>query len=628
MPPGGAEACVRRMMAALGHRGPDDEGFFASGAVTLGMRRLSIIDLAAGRQPLYNEDGRIAVILNGEIYNFRELRRELESLGHIFRTQSDTEAVAHAYEQWGDECLLRLRGMFAVAVAESPVPGAPPSRLLLARDPLGIKPLYYAVRDGVLTFASEVRALLAAGGIEPRLSPDAVESYLLFGSVGEPMTLVEGVYSLPPGHRLVLKTSRVSAAEPKTYWSPPPPAVSQVNDAAGRLRSLLEESVRLHLIADVPTGVFLSSGVDSTALAGLASRTQPGIHTFTVTFPEQEFSEAEIARRSAERFGASHRELLLPGEEMLARLDRAVAALDQPSMDGINTYFVSWAARQAGLKVALSGLGADELFGGYPTFQTTPRLERAAAAGRRMPGVLRRAATAAMAATQRRADASRKLAAAWDAPESLPHPYFFARALFTPDRVAQMMAGQCEETAPWLDWLRSAADDAERFDSFTAVSWLEARSYMVNTLLRDTDAMSMAHSLEVRVPFLDVPLVEFVLGLPAAAKQRNGAPKSLLRDALSDVLPTEVAAQRKRTFTFPWERWLRGPLAARVEAGLTESAAPLQDVLQRGAARQVWREFQDGRTSWSRPWALYVLNEWARRHLSAAAAEPAGKLAS
>jgi asparagine synthase (glutamine-hydrolyzing) len=289
-------------MAALGHRGPDDQGFFASGNVTLGMRRLSIIDLAGGRQPLHNEDGRIAVILNGEIYNFRELRRELESLGHTFRTQSDTEAIAHAYEEWGAECVTRLRGMFALAVAESLAPGAPPSRVLLARDPLGIKPLYYAVRDGVLTFASEVRALLASGCVEPRLSTDAVESYLLFGSVGEPMTLVEGVYSLPPGHRLILNTRGATPnAQPEAHWQPPQPSSTDSPHARERLRALLEESVRLHLIADVPTGVFLSSGVDSTALAGLASRAQPGIHTFTVTSRSRSSAKRKLpgARRGA-----------------------------------------------------------------------------------------------------------------------------------------------------------------------------------------------------------------------------------------------------------------------------------------------------------------------------------------
>jgi len=613
------------MMAALAHRGPDDEGLRVAPAAVVGMRRLSIIDLAGGAQPMANEDGTVWVVLNGEIYNFQELRGQLEATGHVFRTQSDTEAIVHAYEEWGPQCVQRLRGMFAFAVVKADAAGAGGAEVFLARDRFGIKPLYYAEAEGSIAFASEVRALVASGLVPPRLSAAALESYLLFGSVGEPLTLVEGVRSLPPGHRLLLSASR-PAAEPEPYWKPGELGAEESPGTAGespatRLRSLLEETVRLHLIADVPLGVFLSSGIDSTALAALAGRLCTGVNTFTVSFREQEYSEALLARKTAEALGTTHREFLLDENEMLERIGEAVAGLDQPSMDGINTYFVSWATRQSGLKVALSGLGGDEIFGGYSTFRSTPHVGRVAAVARRLPQALRSAtapAVAALAEARAKPDAARKLASVWREPEALPEAFFFTRMLFPPEQVSRLLREDrpwSEGREEWLGWLEGAAEEAERVDDFTAVSWLEARSYMVNTLLRDTDSMSMAHSLEVRVPFLDHALFESVATLPESVK-RGSRPKALLVEALRDLLPAEVVAKTKQTFTLPWERWLRGALKETVAKGLTDLAPTLSSQLETRAVVDVWQNFLDERTSWSRPWSLYVLNEWARRHLS------------
>ncbi len=625
-----AEAVVCRMMAALVHRGPDDEGLLVEPSVALGMRRLSIIDLPGGHQPVYNEDNSVAVVFNGEIYNFLELRRELEGRGHVFRTRSDTEAIVHAYETWGEECVQHLRGMFAFVVLDARDSGgiAGPSAFF-ARDRLGIKPLYYTVADGALLFASEVRALLASGRVPRRLSRAALESYLLFGSVSEPMTLVEGVFSLPPGHRIrpsAVSDHPVELPQPERYWSFPSPATEtqragscDPGDTHTRLRALLEDAVRSHLMADVPLGIFLSSGIDSTALAALAARERAGIHTFTVIFPEQEFSEAPLARRTAERLGTRHQELLLSGDQMLAQLADATAALDQPTMDGINTYMVSWAARQVGLKVALSGLGGDELFGGYSTFRTASQMRRVAALARRLPQALR--STTAPGVTRLgnasgRRDAGRKLAAMWRDPQALPHPYFYSRALFAPEQAAAFLRHDLSaESSPWRTWLSEAARESDHFDEFTAVSILEARSYMVNTLLRDTDAVSMHHSLEVRVPLLDHPLVEFVAALPGAMKRGDNVPKTLLVRALEDLLPSDIVGQPKRTFTLPWEHWLRGPLRDRVAAGLHDLAPALLPLLHSSAVLAVWQEFLSGRTSWSRPWSLFVLNEWVRRHI-------------
>lgn len=636
--PGQAEALVRRMMSKLEHRGPDDEGVLLDPGLALGMRRLSIIDLPGGHQPIFNEDGSVAVVFNGEIYNFQDLRRKLERAGHHFRTASDTEVIVHAYEEWGASCVERLEGMFAIALADRGRGGrADGARVLLARDPLGIKPLYYARAGNALLFASEVRALLATGVIPRRLSQSALRSYLLFGSIGEPMALVDGVLSLPPGHRLVVPANgHIAEVKPEAYWDfaqaarqPSDPSAGDLRAATARLRALLEDTVERHLIADVPVGIFLSSGIDSTSLAALAatarvSRAASRVHTLTVVFPEQEFSEAKLARQTAERLGTEHQELLLSGDELLARMDEALRALDQPSVDGFNTYFVSWAARQTGLKVALSGLGGDEIFGGYSTFPLVPRLQALAAAGHWVPRPLR-SATAAVAermAGGGRRDSARKLMALWREPEGLPHPYFFSRLLFTPAQTSRLMPQDKGVDGSlggrWKDWLEDTARGAEQLDDFTAISCLEARSYMLSTLLRDADGMSMAHALEVRVPFLSHPLVEFVTRLPASMKRDGRTPKALLVGALKELLPDEVVYQTKRTFTLPWERWLRTTLRERVAAGIAEVAPSLAEALDPEAVGGVWNDFLAGRTSWSRAWSLFVLSEWAKCHLDGA----------
>jgi asparagine synthase (glutamine-hydrolysing) len=624
------EAAARRMMAAMVHRGPDEEGILLAPPIAAGMRRLSIIDLPGGSQPVWNETGTLAVVFNGEIYNFVPLRNELEARGHRFRTRSDTEVIVHAYEEWGERSVERLLGMFAFAVVEMPQGrGGRASRVFLARDRLGIKPLYYAVVDGALLFASEVRALLASGCVPPRLSPEAVPAYLLFGSVCEPGTLVEGVASLPPGHTITITTGEsIRNPEPKPYWDPCHGAVSQRGSGkpsaspVQHVRSLLGDAVASHLIADVPVGVFLSSGLDSTAIAALASRARSGIHTFTVAFPDVEFSEAEKAARTAKRLGTEHRELTLSDQEMVARLDEAVAAFDQPSMDGINTYFVSWAARQAGLKVALSGLGSDEIFGGYNSFRSTAVVARVAKLARFCPRSLRAAAVAAFARAGMSGsspDARRKAGAAFLDPHLLPHPYFFTRLLFTPQTFGSALRTDVPswDVLPWHRWFSGAVAQARSMDAFTAVSWLELRAYLANTLLRDTDAMSMCHSLEVRVPFLHSPLVEYVLSLPESEKRDVSRPKALLVAALRDLLPEEIVAQQKRTFTFPWENWLRGSLGKRVASGLADWSPVLESQLGRDFALAIWQDFTRGRTTWSRPWSLYVLNEWVKRNLRA-----------
>jgi len=403
-----------------------------------------------------------------------------------------------------------------------------------------------------------------------------------------------------------------------------------LSSAAKKLRPLLEDAVRKHLIADVPVGLFLSSGLDSGAIAGLAAQARHGIESFTLTFPGTAFDEAELAALAAKRFKTKHTEVPLSGESILSRLDEALAALDQPTMNGINTYFVSWAAKQIGLKVALSGLGGDELFAGYPTFMDTPRLARLIRCAWFVPAAVRRmtaSLVAVLASRQRSPDAARKTAAAWAFPDALPHPYYFARTLFPPGQLEGVIEPRFRPSTvgadgvtlepTWLGWLERTADEARKLESAGGISWLEMRTYMASTLLRDTDTVSMARSLEVRVPLLDTPLVEFVGSLPDTARRRPGAQKALLAEALGDLLPQEILAQRKRTFTLPWEEWLRGPLRGRIEASFADPAPPLASYLRQGGVPSVWTDFLAAKTTWSRPWSLYVLNEWCRRHLAA-----------
>jgi asparagine synthase (glutamine-hydrolysing) len=633
---------VRAMARAMQLRGPDEDGFLVNDprapGLALGMRRLSIIDLAGGTQPIWNETQDIAVLMNGELYNYKEVRDRLARLGHKFKTQSDTEILVHAWEEWGEECLTEIRGMFALAIADFRKRYTSGPVLFLGRDPLGIKPLYYTQDPEGFAFASEVRALRASGIANGGLSLDALTSYLLFGSVSEPVTMFKGVFSLPPGHRMLVHVpDRRKIPRTHPWWDPRRSSAARdskrpgdFSSAVKQVRPLLQDAVRAHLIADVPVGLFLSSGLDSGAIAALAAREHPGIQSFTLAFPGTEYDESEMTRRVAAHCGTQHKEVPLDGGAVLTRMEEVLGALDQPSMDGVNTYFVSWAAREVGLKVALSGLGGDELFAGYPTFESVPKLERLAKIARFFPGGIRRVTRGwvrgALGASMAN-DAAAKVAAVWSDSRRLPHAYFFARALFAPEdlralieprfRPSSIAADGATLEPTWMGWLQRAADEARRMEPAGAVSWLEMRCYMASTLLRDTDSVSMSRSLEVRVPLLDTPLVEFMCALPDEARRQEGRPKALLVDALRDLLPAEIVGQRKRTFTLPWEQWLRGPLRPRLESSFSEMAEPLREAVKSNGVQAVMQSFLAGKTTWSRPWGIFVLNEWCKRNLAA-----------
>ena len=602
---------VARGVSALAHRGPDGSGVVeivptqAGGTVVFGHRRLAIIDLsAAGHQPMRDPETGNWIVYNGEVYNFAELRAELEAAGCRFRSDSDTEVILQSYRVWGRDCVRRWRGMFAAAIWD-----ARREELFLVRDRLGVKPLYYAHTGTQFVFASELRALLAAGLAERRLNLAALDTYLMFGAVQDPLTIIDRVMSLPAAHTLVFRGGSVEVQE---YWELPLEcdgggrALSSVTQGiAGRL----EEAVRLRLISDVPLGVFLSGGVDSGALALLMQRVSPEqVKAFTVVFADKAFDEGAQARQTAARLGVEHHQILLTEAEMLASYTDAIGALDQPSIDGVNTFHVSRAVKQSGMTVALSGLGGDEVFCGYDHFRSVPRMESFARRWRRVPFSLRNAAASLFKGGQ--SDRSAKLRALLLGDYGFPHPYYLSRTLFLPDRIAALFepdAISAIEYGAWAQRIQQTMARARQLDPINRISYLELKTYLANTLLRDTDVISMAHSLEVRVPLLDHRLLEDVMRLPGRMKLEAGTPKPLLVHSLPEPLPTEVTTGAKRGFVLPYANWLLGRLRAEVEETFANTPAALEGIISPTGGQAVWRAFLEGRCSWTRPWSLFVL---------------------
>jgi asparagine synthase (glutamine-hydrolysing) len=611
-----SEAPVRRMVDALRHRGPDGEGCSplqhrGHTVGWFGHTRLAVLDLTdAGRQPMTTADGRFSLAFNGEIYNYREVRVELERQGRRFKSRTDSEVVLEAFGTWGERCLGRFRGMFAIAVWDEDS-----GRLFLARDRLGVKPLYYAARGHDFVFASELRALMGSGLVPRRLSAAGLDDYLRFGSVSDPETIVEGVRALLPGHWLVWQDGRF---ETGSYWDParssahPAPQRGAPVRNTATARDLLCEAVECRLVSDVPVGVFLSGGMDSSALAGVVRRccARP-LSTFSVVFDEPEFNEAPYSRAVAAELETDHHEIAVTQREVLEALPHAIAAMDQPTADGINTYMISRAARRAGLTVALSGLGGDEVFGGYSSFRTVPRMERWLKAWRRIPVPLRRCVTSTMTGLMPAGDAAGKLALLMGG--SPVDPYSLSRTLFLPDLISRL--ARVSPTAQRGAGERMPADPGRGFDPVNRVSYRELRNYLPNTLLRDSDCMSMAHGLELRAPFVDHRLVEFMLSVPGGEKLDGGGNKPMLARAMRGILPEAISRRAKRGFTFPFQRWMRDDLRPEIERAFGGRNGQLADWMNCDAVRQVWSGFLDGRTSWSRPWALYVLLRWAEYNI-------------
>jgi len=630
---------IESMVAAMRHRGPDDAGLFRDDGIALGMTRLAVIDLSPrGRQPMANGDGSVRIVYNGEAYNFREERALLERKGHSFRSASDTEVVLRMYEEYGDDFLRRLRGMFALAIHDRR--GGPgKERLLLARDHLGIKPLLYARRGPRFLFASEMKALLASGLVERAVDPDALRVLLTFGAIVQPATAVAGVRMLPPGHRLVLESGRERL---ERFWRLEEGRRAELRglpyeELVAAARAALEESVRLQMVGDVPVGAFLSGGVDSALLVALMAKASPGkVRTFSVGFEAEgaHIDETDDAERAAAFLGTDHERVVVRGRDVRDRVERIAAALDQPSVDGVNSYFVSRAA-SGHVKVAISGTGGDELFAGYPWFiyMEMARLRAEghpvrAAARKALGGILRLPVFDPLAVGRFAGfvDAARE---EFD---------FFSRyaritRIFGVEGTARILAPDVRRS---VRAGREPAYDLAKADALPGAGPVERmsaiclRGYALNQLLRDIDAVSMAHSLEVRVPYLDPVVTDLALSLPSSGKLgdisgladplyrpygETGA-KRILIDAGRGLLPAGMERRRKRGFGMPFESWLKGPLRDVLEDTLSADAVRRRGLFDAGAVRGLAGDFLGGRVPWTRPWLLMITELWCREVLS------------
>jgi asparagine synthase (glutamine-hydrolysing) len=594
------------MSAALAHRGPDDRGEARPGGCLLAARRLSIIDVAGGHQPLTGCGERVTVVQNGEIYNHAALRAELEPRAHRFRTRCDTEVLAHAYEEWGDDFVDRLRGMFALALWDRER-----QRLLLARDRFGIKPLFYAADGGRLAFASELTALTHAPGFSRELDPDAVEAFLAFNSIPAPMSAYRAARKLPPGHLLAWRGGQV---ELKRYARPAPaPAAEQRDEPAAALaaeaRERLRDSVSAHLVADVPVGVLLSGGIDSSALTALAAELSCGpLATFSIGFEERSFDELQLARLVARRYGTDHHELVVR-PDAAELLPRIVDAYDEPSGDSsaLPVYLVCGLAARH-VKVVLSGEGGDELFGGYQTYVADrlapvagplaevvrPWLERLPSGTGRVPLDYK----------------LKRFARAAHLPPLERHHGF--KEIFAADLRRKLLRGN--SGADPLELYRSRYAETVGAAPLARLQDVDFGVYLADDLLVKTDRMSMAHSIEARVPFLDRVVADFALALPSHHKVLGLSTKRLLRRAVAPLLPREVARGPKRGFSIPAAAWLRGPLLPFAREVLSRDSLRAAGVFEPAAVERVLERHASGAEDLSRQlWGLMSFTLWQRR---------------
>jgi asparagine synthase (glutamine-hydrolysing) len=614
------QAAAVRMARAMVHRGPDDEGFDtrpltadpAGPAAAFGFRRLAILDLSpAGHQPMVNPATGDMIVFNGEIYNFREVRARLQLKGHVVRSTGDTEVLLHALSEWGEAALDELDGMFGLAFYQ-----AASRRVLLARGPLGIKPLYVARTREAVVFASEVRAVLASGLVPTELDPAGIATFFAYGAPQDPLTVHRFIRSLPAGSYewIGLDQLRRGPSMGRRYWRFPAidPAAPGGPAAIATTRDLLAESVRLQCVADVPVGVFLSAGIDSATLAALAQPQHGAVHTFSVGFNAPGAAdETVLAAETAAMLGTRHFRTIIDDDWAAGLFTAWLKSGDRPSIDGLNTFIVSGAAKDRGITVALSGLGADELFGGYSIFQRARTLKKLLGPLAWLPAGLRRAAARVAFArlpTLKR-DKAVEMVVRGDSPAKLA---VFARRLFL-DQGLERLGLDAAQIGLTDDFLPPGACDAFESvgDPFHDVSQMEISLYMGNTLLRDSDVNSMAHSLELRVPFLGRRLINYVCSLPGSVRSPPKAqPKHLLRESMRTRLPEEVFRRPKTGFTLPLDTWMQGSLRIQCEAAVeTLAACPLFDTAEVG---RLWAELRDPRIDdhWSRRLALVVLGSY------------------
>lgn len=599
---------VRTMADKLSHRGPDAEGFHVGEGIALAHRRLSIIDLRKeANQPMTDKSGRYTIVFNGEIYNFRELKKQLS--GYAFESDGDTEVLLAGIARWGVSFVNECNGMFAFALWDNEA-----EELFLCRDRMGIKPLYYLRKDSEILFSSEIRALISGLNPKPGLNESSLPEYLRYQTVHGPSTILEGVFSLPAGSFMRITDND---QEIKYYWKL---AESARNDMRGltyedtclAVRNSLDQSVKRRLIADVPLGVFLSGGIDSSALVALASKhsSQP-VKTFNIDFQEQAYSEAKYAEEVARKFGAEHHRIELDPSELINQLPAALKAMDHPTGDGINSYVVSGAAKSQGITVALSGLGGDELFAGYPIFKQFHSLQNKKwllsfpKFARDIAGSILEMKSPGVASSKTRSVLNQDRF-------DLEYIYPFSREVATTRQNSDMLTGDSRAESSVYNLVKTGVGYGKPGFSLpilSHVSYAELTTYLENILLRDTDQMSMAHALEVRVPFLDHELVSMVMGIGDKHKFPH-SPKKLLVDAMGSDLPDSIVNRPKMGFTFPWEVWMRNELKEFCGDALIKLGR--RDAFDAKAIHKRWDGFLKGdpKISWSRIWHLCILEAW------------------
>lgn len=594
---------ISRMNDAMAHRGPDNAGIYTEQTLGFGHRRLSIIDTSeAGNQPFFSPEKDIVIAFNGEIYNYLELKEEL-SREYTFQTATDTEVILASYRKWGIACIHRFIGMFAFALHDVKA-----DEVFLVRDRLGVKPLYFADTSSGFLFASEIRALLASGAVKRQLDVSAVIDYLRYQTVHAPNTILNGVKMLLPGHYMHFKGDKRTIEQ---YWDIKSFLTSTNTDSKETIEknvyALLYSAVEMRMRADVPFGAFLSGGIDSSIVVGLMSRiaTQP-VKTFSITFHEAEFDEGYYSSLIAKRFNTEHTEIKLSADDFMKIVPDALAAMDHPSGDGPNTFMVSKVTREAGVKMALSGLGGDELFAGYDVFKRIHTLNQRKWITKTPKGL--RSIGADLLVKVKPSIAARKIAAFLKDEEiDIWSAYAITRQVWM-DSEIQLLVNQLPITK------NDVREQTRGLDDITApllskVSVAEIQSYMQNVLLRDADQMSMAHALEIREPFVDHRLTEYLLGVRDEIKYPI-EPKKLLVDAVGDLIPREIVDRKKMGFTFPWPVWMRGELRAFCEKGLDCIKARRE--FNAATIDSIWKDFIDEKpgVSWARIWPMVVLGHW------------------
>jgi len=599
---------VRQMCDVIRHRGPDDEGTYVAEGVALGMRRLSIIDVAGGHQPIPNEDGTIWIVFNGEIYNFRQLRAELEAAGHRFATSTDTEAIVHAYEEWGTDAIRRLRGMFGLALWDTRT-----RTLLLARDRVGIKPLYYAVSAGRLCFGSELKSLLCDPDLPTDIDVDALDHYLSFLYTPRDTSIFKDVHKLPPGHLVTWQDGRLHVQQ---YWQPAAeePYAGTERDAQADLQQVLLDAVASHMISDVPIGAFLSGGVDSSLVVALMARLSPSrVKTFSIGFDEPAFDELEHARKVAEYYGTDHHEFVVR-PDALGILDDLIGHFDEPFADSsaIPTWYVSEMAGRH-VTVVLSGDGGDELFGGYDRYLPHPRV---VAFDRYAPTGLRRVAALAGAQLPHGTRGKNFLR---HVGQSERGRYIDAIRYFASDEKPALLSRDIRASLAATD---PEARLARHFDRYAALPWpsqmmrFDLETYLPEDVLTKVDRMSMAHSIESRVPLLDNAVIDFANALPSSLKIKNGRRKHILKEVAAQLLPDGLVNRVKQGFGVPLGVWFRGGLKELFADTLLSPAALQRGYFEPRFVTRIVNEHLSGRRDHTlRLWQLVVFERWHRQYV-------------